>query len=53
MYGNEIKQKLSNKYNCEICNYNMNRKSNLDNHKKSAKHILSMNGNKIKQYSLL
>jgi ribosomal protein L37AE/L43A len=45
----EIKQKLSKKYCCEKCNYNTERKSNLDNHLLSAKHILELNGNEFKQ----
>jgi hypothetical protein len=47
--GNEIKQKLSKKYFCEKCNYNTDRKSNLENHYLSTKHILELNGNEIKQ----
>ena len=49
MVGNQIKQKLSKKYICEICNYITDRKSNLDNHKRSSKHIMAMDGNEIKQ----
>ena len=49
MFSNEIKQKLSKKYCCEKCNYITDRKSNLDNHNLSAKHIKSMNSNEIKQ----
>ncbi len=45
----EIKQKISRKYCCEKCNYNTDRKSNLDNHLLSAKHIMELNGNEIKQ----
>jgi hypothetical protein len=47
--GNELKQKLSNKYCCEICNYNTDRKSNYDSHLMSAKHKMATNGNEIKQ----
>jgi hypothetical protein len=47
--GNKIKQKLSKKYCCEICDYITDRKSNLDNHNLSAKHIKEINGNEIKQ----
>jgi 5S rRNA maturation endonuclease (ribonuclease M5) len=47
--GNEIKQKLSKKYCCEKCHYNTDRKSNLENHLLSSKHILELNGNEIKQ----
>jgi hypothetical protein len=36
--GNEIKQKLSKIYCCEICDYITERKSNFDNHVLSAKH---------------
>jgi hypothetical protein len=49
MISNEIKQKLSKKYCCEICDYITERKSNLYNHNLSAKHIKSMNSNEIKQ----
>jgi hypothetical protein len=47
--GNKIKQKLSKKYCCEKCQYNTDRKSNLENHLLSSKHILELNGNEIKQ----
>ena len=47
--GTDIKQKLSNKYCCEKCNYFTDRKSNLDNHLMSAKHQKETNGNEIKQ----
>ncbi len=36
--GNEIKQKLSKNYCCEICDYITDRKSNMNNHNLSAKH---------------
>ena len=49
IFGNKIKQKLSKKYCCEICYYNTDRKSNLNNHLLSAKHIKELNGNEIKQ----
>jgi len=49
MFSNKIKQNLSKKYCCEKCDYITNRKSNLDNHNLSAKHIKSMNSNEIKQ----
>ena len=49
MFSNKNEQKLSKKYYCEICHYNTDRKSNLDNHNLSAKHIKSMNSNEIKQ----
>ena len=49
MFSNKIKQKLSKKYCCEICDYITDRKSNLENHNLSAKHIKSMNSNEIKQ----
>jgi hypothetical protein len=50
MFSNKNEQKLSKKYCCEICDYNTDRKSNLDNHNLSAKHIKSMNSNEIKQF---
>ena len=49
IFGNKIKQNLSKKYCCEICYYNTDRKSNLNNHLLSAKHIKELNGNEIKQ----
>ena len=49
---NEIKQKLSNKYYCEKCDYGTCRKSNMNTHLTSAKHqktttynIISANNN--------
>jgi len=47
--GNKIKRKLSNKYCCKICDYNTDRKCNLENHFNSAKHVKEINGNEIKQ----
>jgi len=47
--GNEIKQKLSNKYCCKFCDYSTSRKSNIDSHLNSNKHNKEINGNKIKQ----
>lgn len=49
IFGNEIKQKLSNKYCCEKCDYNTNRKSNYMSHLSSAKHLTEKLGNKNKQ----
>jgi ribosomal protein L37AE/L43A len=49
VFGSNIKQKLSNKYCCEKCNYNTQRKSNFDNHLLSAKHLMEVNGSNIKQ----
>ena len=37
-FGDGIKQKLSNKYRCDICDYTTCRKSNLTNHYNSIKH---------------
>ena len=47
--GNQIKQKTSNKYYCEICDYGTSRKSNMDNHCMTSKHINSTFGHKNKQ----
>jgi hypothetical protein len=47
--GNIIKQKLSNKYCCEKCDYITNRKSNFDNHLLSSKHHMATNGNNSQQ----
>ena len=49
MISNKIKQKLSKNYCCEFCDYITDRKSNLENHNLSAKHLKSMNSNGIKQ----
>jgi hypothetical protein len=55
--GNEIKQKISNKYCCNYCDYHTDRKSNLNNHLNSIRHNKEINGNsselklsKIKQF---
>jgi hypothetical protein len=47
--GNNIKQKISTEYYCELCDYITCRKSNITNHYKSIRHILATNGNIIKQ----
>ena len=47
--GNNIKQKLSTEYYCELCDYITCRKSNINNHYKSTRHIMATNGNIIKQ----
>jgi len=47
--GTKIKQKLSNTFCCEICDYTTSRKRNIDNHYNSAKHKKELNGTKIKQ----
>ena len=47
--GSNIKQNLSNKFVCDICDYYTDRKSNLKNHYNSAKHINLVNGSNIKQ----
>ena len=47
--GNTIKQLLSNKFYCQICDYNTIRKSNLINHLNSARHKMATSGNKNKQ----
>ena len=49
MSGNKIKQKLSNKFCCENCHYNTDRKSNFDNHLLSLRHHKASFGNQIKQ----
>ena len=49
VFGSKIKQKLSNKYCCEKCNYITERKSNIDNHLLSSKHLMEINGSNIKQ----
>ena len=47
--GTNIKQTLSNKFCCEICNYITDRKSNMATHIASAKHLKELNGTNIKQ----
>jgi len=42
---NEIKQKLSNKYYCEKCDYGTCRKNNMNTHLLSAKHQKTTNDN--------
>jgi len=42
--GDNIKQKLSKKYCCKICDYETCRKSNIDSHFKSGKHQKHING---------
>ena len=49
--GHDIKQKTSNKYCCEICDYVTDRKSNFDNHLLTAKHQMATNGNSWQQDS--
>ena len=45
VFGSKIKQKISNKYCCEICDYYTNRKSNIDTHFMSVKHLWKTNKN--------
>lgn len=49
MISNEIKQCLSSKYYCKNCDYMTDRKSNINNHYLSTKHIKSIDSNIIKQ----
>jgi hypothetical protein len=49
IFGSNIKQKISNKYCCEKCKYFTDRKSNIDNHLLSAKHLREINENNINQ----
>jgi hypothetical protein len=39
MFSNEIKPKLSTRFYCEFCDYGTSKKSNIENHNKSIKHI--------------
>ena len=53
-FGDKKKQLSSNKYCCEICDYNTCRKSNIDKHFLSVKHknmAVGDNGDKKKQIS--
>jgi hypothetical protein len=47
--GNTLKQNSIAKYCCKICNYNTDRKSNLNNHLNSAKHLKEINASIFKQ----
>jgi hypothetical protein len=47
--GNNIKQKLSNLFCCEICDYTTKRKSNLTNHLNTTRHKMATHGNQNKQ----
>jgi len=49
VFGTNIKQNLSKKYCCKKCGYETDRKSNIDNHLLSAKHLKEVNGTEIKQ----
>jgi hypothetical protein len=49
LIGTEIKQFSGKKYECKICDYTTERKSNYDTHNLSAKHKKLANGNEIKQ----
>ena len=49
--GNNIKQKTSTSYCCEICNYITVRKNNYSSHLLTAKHKLATTSNNIKQNS--
>ena len=48
MFSNEIKPKISSHFFCEKCNYSTSKKSNINNHNLSLKHLKSMNSNEIK-----
>jgi transposase-like protein len=48
MFSNENKPKSSFKYFCDFCDYGTCKKSNIDNHYATSKHINSMNGNQKK-----
>lgn len=52
MFGNNLEQKSSTFFCCEICDYNTSRKNNLEKHLKSKKHlamIFNENGNVLEQ----
>ncbi len=51
MIGNDFKLFLSPKFQCEICDYTTSKKSNIENHNKSKKHLAmigKLNGNVFK-----
>ena len=43
--GNEKVAKSCTTFHCEICNYSTVRKSSIDKHYSTSKHLKSMNGN--------
>jgi ribosomal protein L37AE/L43A len=47
--GNQIKQKISKNYCCELCDYTTVRKSNFDAHNLSSKHKTATNCHNAKQ----
>jgi hypothetical protein len=47
--GTNFKQILSKKFCCKICDYSTERKSNLENHLNSNKHLKELNGTNFKQ----
>ena len=47
--SNNIKQILSSKYSCKICDYSTERKWNLNTHLVSAKHLMATSNNENKQ----
>ena len=44
-----LSKNLARFFYCELCDYQTSRKSNLDNHNRSAKHLKEINGTNIKQ----
>ena len=48
MFSNDFKPKLSPEYYCKSCDYVTRKKSNIDNHYRSAKHMKSMAITEIK-----
>jgi hypothetical protein len=48
MFSNDFKPKLSPEYHCKSCDYVTSKKSNIDNHYRSAKHMKSIAITEIK-----
>jgi hypothetical protein len=47
--GNNFKQKVATNYHCQLCDYYTSRKSNMDKHNQSIKHLGNIEGKKNKQ----
>ena len=45
--GNNFMPKLCHKFYCSLCDYNTCKKSSYDNHLKSKKHLIRVNGNQM------
>ena len=50
MFSNDFKPFLSPKFHCKNCDYSTSKKSNYNNHLRSAKHTKSMFSNGFKPF---